>query len=115
MSRSTSQQKRLRNKRKIRSVIFGTEKRPRLSVFRSNNFLYAQLIDDNKGITLLSINNMNENKLTKLEASIVAGKKLAEAAKKAGFEAIVFDRNGFKYAGRVKAFADACRENGLKF
>lgn len=116
MSKPTPQAKRIRIKRKIRSIISGTEARPRLSVFRSNNFIYAQLIDDTSGITIASISDKTKNKKgTKVDGAISAGKALAEAAKTKGVEAVVFDRNGFKYAGRVKAFADAAREAGLKF
>ncbi len=114
MSRSTSQQKRLRIKRKIRSVISGSETRPRLSVFRSNNFIYAQLIDDANGTTIASITD-TKNKGTKVEGAVAAGKALAAAAKAKGVDTVVFDRNGFKYAGRIKALADAAREAGLKF
>ena len=115
MSRPTTQQKRLRIKRKIRALVSGSQARPRLTVFRSNNFLYAQLIDDAKGATLASINDTKKAKGTKVEGAIVAGKALAAAAKAKGITAVVFDRNGFKYAGRIKAFADAAREGGLDF
>lgn len=115
MSRSTPQQKRIRNKQKIRSVISGTAARPRLSVFRSNKFFYAQLIDDVSQTTIMAVNDSKEKNLNKVKSAIESGKKLAESAKKAGIEEVVFDRNGFKYAGRVRAFADACREGGLKF
>lgn len=115
MSQSTPQQKRLRSKRKIRAIISGTESRPRLSVFRSNNFLYAQLIDDTKAITIISVNDTKKGSGTKVEGAIAAGTSLAQAAKAKGIEAVVFDRNGFKYAGRIKAFADAARAAGLNF
>ena len=115
MSRSTPQQKRIRNKRKIRSVISGTETRPRLSVFRSNNFLYAQLIDDTKGMTLAAVSDSTKKSGTKVEGAVVAGNAIAAAAKAKGIAAVVFDRNGFRYAGRIKAFADAAREGGLNF
>lgn len=115
MSRSTPQQKRLRNKRKIRAVISGTEARPRLSVFRSNNFLYAQLIDDTKGVTIVAATDKTKKGGTKVEGAVSAGKAIATAAKGKGIDAVVFDRNGFRYAGRIKAFADAAREGGLNF
>lgn len=115
MSRSTPQEKRIRNKRKIRATISGTETRPRLSVFRSNNFLYAQLIDDTKGVTIAAVNDTAKKTGTKVEGAMMAGKALATAAKAKGVEAVVFDRNGFKYAGRIKAFADAARDAGLNF
>ena len=114
MSRQTPQQKKLRIKRKIRATISGTDTRPRLSVFRSNNYIYAQLIDDVNAVTLASSSDMKA-KGTKMEGSIAAGKELAAAAKAKGIVKVVFDRNGFKYAGRIKAFADAAREAGLDF
>ncbi|MDB5188574.1 MAG: ribosomal protein [Candidatus Nomurabacteria bacterium] len=114
MSRQTPQQKKLRIKRKIRATISGTETRPRLSVFRSNNYMYAQLIDDVNGATIAAASDM-QAKGTKMAGSIAAGKSLAAAAKAKGVTKVVFDRNGFKYAGRIKAFADAAREAGLDF
>lgn len=116
MSKPTTQQKRDRIKRKIRALVSGTESRPRLSVFRSNKFIYAQLIDDSKGVTIASINDNTKNKKgTKVEGAVGAGKAIAEKAKAKGIEKVVFDRNGFKYAGRIKSFADAARTAGLKF
>jgi large subunit ribosomal protein L18 len=118
MSQQTSQQKKLRIKRKIRATISGTEARPRLSVFRSNNYIYAQLIDDVNAVTLAAASDMKakgSKKSTKMEGSIAAGKALATAAKAKGISKVVFDRNGFKYAGRIKALADAAREAGLDF
>jgi large subunit ribosomal protein L18 len=114
MSRLTPQQKRESSKKKIRSKVSGTSERPRLSVFRSNNFLYAQLIDDTQSVTLAAVSTTG-TKGTKVEAAVVAGGELAKAAKAKGIAAVVFDRNGFKYAGRIKAFADAAREAGLNF
>ena len=93
----------------------GTEIRPRLSVFRSNKFLYAQLINDELGVTLLSVNDTSKKKGTKIDSAIIAGKELATLAKGKGISSVVFDRNGFRYAGRIKAFADSAREGGLKF
>ena len=115
MSRQTIEQKRLRIKRKIRSIVSGTESRPRLSVYRSNNFMYAQLIDDTKGITVASANDMKLTGKTKMEGAIEVGKKIAQEAKVKKIIQVVFDRNGFKYAGRVKALAEAAREAGLEF
>ncbi len=115
MSRSTPQEKRIRNKRKIRAKLSGTDVRPRLSVFRSNNFLYAQLIDDTKGVTIAAVNDTDKKKGTKVDGAVAAGKALAAAAIAKKISAVVFDRNGFKYAGRIKAFADAAREGGLTF
>ncbi len=114
MSRQSPQQKKLRIKRKIRATISGTDTRPRLSVFRSNNYMSAQLIDDVKAITIAAATDMKA-KGTKMEGAIAAGKALAAAAKAKGVTKAVFDRNGFKYAGRIKAFADAVREAGLEF
>lgn len=115
MSRSTPQQKRIRNKRKIRAIVSGTESRPRLSVFRSNQFLYAQLINDTQAVTILSATDAKKKSGTKVEGAVLAGTELAKAALAKGIKAVVFDRNGFRYAGRVKAFADAARAAGLEF
>jgi large subunit ribosomal protein L18 len=84
-------------------------------VFRSNNFLYAQLIDDTKGVTLVATNDVAKKSGTKVAGAVLAGTALATAAKAKGIDAVVFDRNGFRYAGRIKAFADAAREGGLNF
>lgn len=115
MSRQTPQQKKLRTKRKIRAIISGTAERPRLSVFRSNNHFYAQLIDDVRAVTLVSASDMAAKKGTKLERAVATGATLAKGANAKGITSVVFDRNGFKYAGRIKAFADAAREAGLNF
>src|SRR3989344_4718372 len=100
--------KRLRIRKKIRSKVFGTGKIPRLAVFRSSHFLYAQLIDDGAGKTLLSASD-RELKGTKSERAKAAGGKLAEAAKAKKISKVVFDRGGFSYAGRIKSFADGAR------
>lgn len=115
MSRQTTQAKRLRLKRKIRASISGTETRPRLSVFRSNKYFYAQLIDDVNAKTIAAATDVQTAGGTKMEGAIEAGKSLATAAKAKGITQVVFDRNGFKYAGRIKAFADAARDAGLEF
>lgn len=115
MSRSTPQQKRIRSKRKIRASISGTAVRPRLSVFRSNKFVYAQLIDDSANITLLSSSDTAKKSGTKVDGAVAAGTELAKKAIAKGITTAVFDRNGFRYAGRVKAFADAARAAGLEF
>jgi len=108
--------KRLRVKRKIRSTIFGTESKPRLSVFKSNKAIYAQLINDTEGITLMSTSTETiKSKGNKTEVSKEVGKSIAEKAKANGIESVVFDRNGYLYHGRVKALADGAREAGLKF
>ena len=109
--------RRFKLKMRIRKKISGTSNRPRLTVFRSNKEIYAQLIDDEKGVTLVSASTMEKNferKGTKTERAISVGKSVAERAKAIGVEAVVFDRNGYLYHGRVKSLADYARENGLK-
>lgn len=101
--------------RRIRARITGTDQRPRLSVFRSNKSIYAQLIDDLTGKTLAASSDLKSMKGTKTESAQAVGKDLAEKAKKAGITECVFDRGGYKYHGRVKALAEAAREAGLKF
>jgi len=108
-------EKRIRLKKKIRNKINGTAKIPRLSVFRSNNFIYAQIVDDVKKITLVSASDLKEKKGTKSERSKAIGLLVAEKAIAKGIKACVFDRNGFKYTGRIKALADGARAGGLKF
>jgi large subunit ribosomal protein L18 len=115
MSRQTIQQKKDRIKRKIRAIISGTKERPRLSVYRSNNYIYVQLIDDDAQVTLCAASDMKAKNKTKMEGAIETGKAIADAAKAKKISAVVFDRNGFKYAGRIKALADAAREAGLQF
>lgn len=107
--------KRIRLKKKIRAKISGNENCPRLSVFRSNNYVYAQLIDDTKGLTLVSSSDMKLDKGTKTERAKIVGAEVAKMSISKGINSCVFDRNGFKYTGRVKALADAAREAGLKF
>lgn len=104
---------------RIRGRINGTNSRPRLSVYRSNKDIYAQIIDDSNGVTIcaassreVGIREVSDNKVAK--ASLV-GKKLAEKAVAAGIKAVVFDRGGYLYHGRVKSLADAAREGGLEF
>lgn len=108
-----------RIRRRLRAKIRGTAEKPRLSVFRSNKQIYAQLIDDDAGRTITScssqIKELNLQPLSKVEQSKAVGTKLAELAKAAGIEAVVFDRGGYKYHGRVKALAEGAREGGLKF
>lgn len=107
--------KRIRLKKKIRSRISGVGERPRLCVFKSNNFIYAQLVDDDSQKTIVSVSDMKDTKGTKVERATKAGKALAALAKEKGISAVVFDRSGFKYTGRVKALADGAREGGLQF
>ena len=109
-------QKRERIKRRVRGKISGSAELPRLSVYKSNKEIYAQLVDDKDGKTLASASSRGLNASgTKVEISAEVGKAIAEKAKAAGIENIVFDRNGFVYHGRVKALADGAREGGLKF
>ena len=115
-----SKQHKRQNKRlSIRKKISGTDNNPRLAVFRSNNEIYAQLIDDTKGHTLAIASSrdadLNGIKGTKVEKAKKVGELLANRAKKVGIESVVFDRGGFLYHGRIKALADGAREAGLKF
>jgi large subunit ribosomal protein L18 len=107
--------KRIRLKTKIRTKITGTSKYPRLSVFRSNKFIYAQVIDDSLGKTLTQASDIKMTKGTKIERAKQVGRMIAEACAKIKINKVVFDRNGFKYAGRVKLVADEARAGGLKF
>ncbi len=111
-------EKRIRIKRRVRGKISGSSELPRLSVYKSNKEIYAQLIDDKDGKTLVSASSREKGvdvKGTKSEISTAVGKAIAAKAIAAGIENIVFDRNGFVYHGRVKALADGAREGGLKF
>lgn len=109
-------QRRTKIKAGIRSRVFGTPEKPRLSVFRSNKQIYAQVIDDVHGKTLAAASSKNlTDKMTNVEKSALVGKALAEKALQAGISAVVFDRNGYLYHGRVKSLADGAREGGLKF
>lgn len=113
--------KRFRRKRSIRKKIFGTPERPRLSVYRSNQHTYAQLIDDIAGHTLASASTVDNEAqedladLEKVEQAEAVGKLIAERAQEKGVDKVVFDRNGFIYHGRIAAVADGAREAGLKF
>ena len=108
--------KRLRIRRGIRNKISGTAERPRLSVFKSNKAIYAQLIDDANGVTLGAVSSAEvDKKNATVEISKETGKKLAEKAASAGISNVVFDRNGYHYHGQVKALAEGAREGGLKF
>ncbi|NQV52232.1 MAG: 50S ribosomal protein L18 [Flavobacteriales bacterium] len=110
--------KRTRIKRRIRKKISGTTETPRLSVFRSNKEIYAQIVNDLNGETLAAATSLGDKaaqKVNKVEQATLVGKKIAEVAKAAGVEKVVFDRNGYQYHGRVQALAEAARENGLKF
>ena len=110
----TARRKRLRFG--IRRKISGTAERPRVSIFKSNKGIYAQVIDDVKGVTLASASTKDLGKDgVNVEISKEVGKKLAENAKGAGIESVIFDRGGYPYHGRVKALAEGAREGGLKF
>ncbi|MDR1860924.1 MAG: 50S ribosomal protein L18 [Bacteroidales bacterium] len=113
----TKQERRTRIKHRIRKIVSGTAAKPRLSVFRSNKQIYAQLIDDVNGATLLAASSLElkEAQGTKTEIAGQVGKALAVKALEKGLDAVVFDRNGYLYHGRVKQLADAAREGGLKF
>jgi large subunit ribosomal protein L18 len=113
----TKPAQRLRRRRRVRAKIHGTAERPRISVFRSNRGIFAQLIDDDAGRTLAAV-NWTEPELRSLKATEQArkaGELLAQRAKSAGVETAVFDRGGYQYHGRVKALADGAREGGLAF
>lgn len=115
----TKEERRARIKKRIRKNISGTSAAPRLSVFRSNTEIYAQLIDDKSGKTIMTVGSVDKKiaaeKVNKSEKSKLVGKTIAEKAKAAGIENVVFDRNGYLYHGRVKSLAEGAREGGLKF
>jgi large subunit ribosomal protein L18 len=113
----TRGQRRLRRRRRVRARVSGTAERPRLSVFRSNKGVVAQLIDDTKGHTVAAVNWIEPDlrKLTATDQAKKAGELLADRAKAAGVETCVFDRGGYQYHGRVKALAEGAREGGLAF
>ena len=112
---------RLRRHKRVRKHVVGTPERPRLNVFRSAHHIYAQVVDDSKGHTLVSASTVDRDVkaqlkgLAKAEQAKVVGKVLAERALDQGIKQVVFDRGGYKYHGRVKALADAARESGLVF
>lgn len=109
------EQRRLKIKFRIRKSVNGTAERPRLSVFRSNKQIYAQVINDLTGTTLTSASSVGLEKMTKIDQAKKVGALVAEKATAAGVEQVVFDRNGYLYHGRVQALADAARDGGLKF
>lgn len=104
-----------RRHRRIRAKISGTAERPRLAIFKSLNYIYAQLIDDMNRVTLASASDMGLNGKTKTERARLAGEVLAKNAKAKGINTVVFDRGGFIYTGRVRAIADGARKAGLVF
>lgn len=119
MSSPTKTERRQRVKKGIRKKIFGSQERPRLSVYRSNTSIYAQIVDDTTGTTLASASSRMKDFVdpngSKVEDSATVGKTLAAKALAKGITKVVFDRNGFKYHGRIKALADGAREGGLQF
>jgi large subunit ribosomal protein L18 len=118
MSQLTTREARLRRHRRVRGKVRGTAERPRLAVFRSNRGIFAQLVDDDAGKTVAAaswVGLPKSFKGDKSEQAAEVGKVLADAAKKAGVEAVVFDRGGYLFHGRVKALAEGAREGGLSF
>lgn len=106
---------RIRRRNRIRAKISGTEDKPRLSVFKSNTSISAQIIDDTKGVTLVTAHSREVKGKTMLDKSSLVGKMLAEKAKTKKISRVVFDRGGFIYTGNIKALADGAREGGLQF
>lgn len=116
VNKQSSNKARLKRHLRIRSKLSGTAERPRLSVFRSLNNIYAQIIDDEKGVTLVSASSLKSEKYGgNIEAAKEVGKKIAEAALEKGIKSVVFDRSGYIYHGRVAALAEGAREGGLDF
>jgi large subunit ribosomal protein L18 len=114
---STKPARRLRRRRRVRAKVRGTAQRPRISIFRSNRGINAQLIDDDAGRTLAAVawTEADLKGLPRMEQASKAGQVLAQRAKEAGIERAVFDRGGYRYHGRVKALAESAREGGLAF
>lgn len=121
MAKKSRNQARLRRHLRVRKKIFGTPDRPRMNVFRSSNQIYVQIIDDFQGYTLASASSIDSELaasmkgLSNLEQAKKVGEAIAERAKEAGIESVIFDRGGYKYIGRVKVLAEAAREGGLEF
>ena len=121
MAKNTRSVARVRRHTRVRKNLIGTAERPRLNVFRSLSSIYAQVIDDETGRTLISASSVDRELREKLkgmkkaEQAKLIGQTLAERAKSKGINAVVFDRGGYRYIGRVKAFADGAREGGLQF
>lgn len=112
----TKNERRIKIKTRVRGKISGSQERPRLSVFRSNKQIYAQLIDDVSGVTLASASSLKmDEKLPKREIAAKVGELIAQNAREAGIEQVTFDRNGYLYHGRIKELADAARKGGLNF
>jgi large subunit ribosomal protein L18 len=117
MSRQTKYQSRLRRRRRVRAKVQGTGDRPRLAVFRSNCGMQAQIIDDVRGHTLAAVNWTEKElkDLPRMDQAKRAGELIAQRAKDAGAETVIFDRGGYRYHGRVRALAEGAREAGLRF
>src|SRR3989338_2468195 len=115
MQTMNKQERRARRHRRVRAKVIGTEGRPRLSVYKSNTRLVAQLIDDAKGITIVAVSSGREKGKTPRERAEAGAATLVKLAKEKGVKAVVFDRGGFQYQGTIKAFADAVRAAGLEF
>jgi large subunit ribosomal protein L18 len=116
MNMATKETRRIRIKKSVRSKVSGTAERPRLTVFRSNKQIYAQVIDDTAGKTLAAASSLKlTDKMPKKEIAAKVGEIIAKNAQEAGIQAVVFDRNGYLYHGRIKELADAARKGGLKF
>jgi large subunit ribosomal protein L18 len=115
MKKIGKQQKRERRHRRVRAKIRGSNKKPRLSFFKSNKYVYGQIIDDESGITIIGVSSKGIKGTTQAKRAAEAGKELAKKALAKKVKTVVFDRGGFSYAGNVKAFADGAREGGLKF
>ncbi len=118
IKRPNTNAQRLKRHMRVRGKISGTTERPRLNVFRSDNHIYAQIIDDTKGVTLVSASSLEkgfEGKGSNVAAAEMVGKAVAQRAKDKGIETVVFDRGGYLYHGRIKALADGAREAGLQF
>ncbi len=111
----TKREQRERRHRRVRAGVSGTESRPRLSIYKSNTRLTAQIIDDTKGVTLAAVSSADEKGKTPKERAEQAAATIAKAAVAKGIKAVVFDRGGFQYVGTIKAFADAARGAGLEF
>ena len=121
MAKEARNQQRLRRHQRVRNKVAGTTARPRLNVFRSLNQIYAQIIDDEKGHTVVSVSSLDGTLGSKLkgksktEQARLVGEEIAKRAKKAGVKVVVFDRGGYRYHGRVRALAEAARAGGLEF
>lgn len=109
---------RIRRHRRVRKKVRGSAERPRLAVFRSNRYIYAQVVDDDRGHTIAAASSLESglrSRTLTVETAAMVGKLLAERCRRAGVETVVFDRGGYQFAGRLKALADAARADGLSF